>query len=145
MRKLLFILPIILLCFSSCNRLQEAQKVVAECDSLLNAGLLYEDSASLAGAVGTLNHYRLLYPTEYAKANYYYGRLLRSRENYVAAMQCFIDATETHTNDYNVLGRSYSNIATICSYEENFKLAYDLYEKSSQCFNKAKQVCIIMH
>ena len=129
-----------MLCFCSCNRLHEAQSVVAEADNLRNSGIMYDDSTRLAAAVATLKPMRLFHPTDYAKANYYYGRLLRNRENYVAAMQCFIDATESNTDDKELLGRVYSNIATLCSFEENNQLAYQIYEKSSKCFYEAKNL-----
>ncbi len=138
MKNYLLILPLIMLCFCSCNRLHEAQHVVAEADSLRCAGIMYDDSLHLADAVATLKPMRLFYPTDYAKANYYYGRLLRNRDNYVAAMQCFIDATESHTDNHEIMARSYSNMGSMCHLAGEYGLAYDMFEKSAENFINAE-------
>ena len=129
---------VLLLCSCSRTALHEAQSVVAEADSLRALGIQYDDSLRIAQSVATLTKWRHIHKNDYAKANYYYGRLLRNRDNYVSAMQCFIDASHSGSDDYNLLGRVYSNIATLCSYEENNQLAFQIYEKSSKCFYEAK-------
>ena len=125
-----------MLCFCGCNRLHEAQSVVTEADSLRCAGVMYADSTRLAAAVATLKPLRLFHPDDYAKANYYYGRLLRNRENYVAAMQCFINATESNTDIHEIIARSYTNIAKMCSENKEYALSQHFYTSSLHEFEK---------
>ncbi len=72
--------------------------------------------------------------TSYVHACYHYGRLLRAKDNPVAAMQVFIDATHSRTRDYHILGRVYSNMGDICHLAEEFPLSYDMFEHSSNMF-----------
>ena len=75
------LLAVLLLGLFSCTSIREAQEVVAEADSLRAEGVQYTDSAALADAAATLERVRLIYPTAYAHANYYYGRILRKHGN----------------------------------------------------------------
>ena len=76
-------------------------------------GRTYSDSAELAQAYRTLHKRRAFYPDAYAHGCYHYGRLLREKDNPVAAMQVFINATHSRTRDYHILGRVYSNMGSI--------------------------------
>ena len=126
------------LCFAlpacSVRALHEACDIVTTADSLRAAGQAYADSAHLAKAYTTLGRWRWFYPDEYAHSCYYYGRLLREKENPVAAMKCFIAATHSRTHDYDLLGRVYSNMGGMCQMEGSYSLAYALYNTSSQMF-----------
>ena len=125
---------------------QDAQRVVAQADSLRAEGRMYGidegDSLTLAQAYESLSTFNspllsTLNPqlsTSYAHACYHYGRLLRQKENPVEAMQVFINATHSHTRDYHILGRVYSNMGSICHLAGDFPLSYDMYEKSAQVF-----------
>lgn len=119
---------------------KEAQDVVTKADSMRAEGLMYGreegDSVQLAQAYETLGQWQWIYPTDYAHACYHYGRLLREKENPVAAMACFINATHSRTRDYHILGRIYSNIGSICHLANEFPLAYDMYEYSANNFLK---------
>ena len=150
-----------LLAFSSCSlrAVREAQDVVAEADSLWAAGQMYGrdsgDSATLAQAYEQLSNlspitYKLSIihtasadwknyqlSTIYAHACYHYGRFLRERENPVAAMKCFINATHSNTRDYHILGRVYSNMGDICHLAGEFELSYDMFEQSADFFLNA--------
>ena len=132
----LFVTLLLLSCSgSSVGRpVRRAERVVAEADSLWRAGQAYGDSAQLAEAYRTLHAWRFFCPDEYAHSCYHYGRLLRSKDDPVAAMQCFINATHTRTRDYHILGRVYSNMGTLCHMASDFELSYDMYEKSANCF-----------
>ena len=133
---------------SSCSfcKLREAQDVVAQADSLWAAGQMYGreagDSATLAQAYKTLEAIPLPFReglglgSPFAHACYHYGRLLRERENPAAAMEAFIHATHSRTHDYHILGRVYSNMGSICHLASEFPLAYDMYERSANCFLK---------
>lgn len=136
MKKCFCIIPLFLFCFFSCNGLQEAQEVVAEADSLRADGVMYVDSQRIAAAVSALKPMRIFYPTDYAKANYYYGRLLRNREDYVAAMQCFVDATETCTNNREIIAHAYTNIAIMCSENKEYALSQNFYTSSLHEFER---------
>ena len=116
---------------------REAETVLAASDSLRVKGIPPTDSALLAETTASLTPWRMLYPTDYAKANYYYGYLLRLRGHYPEAMRCFLEASKSKTQDYILLGRVWSNIANMCQLEGNYELAYSMYEKSKDQFEKA--------
>ena len=59
---------------------------------------------------------------------------MREKENPVEAMQCFINATHSHTRDYHILGRVYSNMGDICHLANEFDLSYDMFKRSADCF-----------
>ena len=122
----------------SCARVQEACGVVAEADSLRAVGQAFTDSVAIADAVETLYPVRLFYPTDYAHANYYYGRLLREHGNHPAAMEAFLRTVHSHTRDHAIKGRSWSNIANMCRLAAEHELAYDIYERSAEEFLKAQ-------
>ena len=122
-----------LMCCSS-HALYEAQETVATADSLWHNGQSFSDSAQLAQAYRTLHRRRNMYPDEYAHACYHYGRLLRAKDDPVAAMQCFINASHSRTHDYHILGRIYSNMGSICHLADEYALSYDMYERSANVF-----------
>ena len=143
------------LCGCSPRALHEAEEVVAQADSLWHNGQMYGidegDSATLAQACETLKKQSAVsrqlsevFPfvpctsslCTYAHACYHYGRLLRAKDDPVAAMQVFIDATHSRTRDYHILGRVYSNMGSICHLANEFTLSYDMYQRSADCFLK---------
>jgi len=145
------ILPL-LLCMCciccSCTSVREGRLVIEVADSLrVNEGVTCDDSLALANAYTTFGHWRLIYPDDYARSCYYYGRMLRNRNDQVAAMQAFIRGKRApyvqrfiplpHFTDYHILGRIYSNMGTMCHYIENFSLAYEMYDASATCFQNA--------
>ncbi|MBR4547249.1 MAG: hypothetical protein IKO66_04275 [Paludibacteraceae bacterium] len=147
-RPLILAGALLLLCLSSCTRvhsIREARTIVAEADSLRNAGISLSpstfhlspsksDSTTIASAVSALEHVRLIYPTAYAHANYYYGRLLREAGNHPEAMLAFLRVVHSRTKDHIIKGRSWSNIANMCRLAAEHGLAYDINEKSSEEF-----------
>lgn len=120
----------------SLHRLEEAQATVATADSLWHNGQCLSDSTQLAQAYHTLHRRRAVYPDEYAHACYHYGKLLRAKDDPVAAMQCFINASHSRTHDYHILGRIYSNMGSICHLAGEYALSYDMYDKSANLFLK---------
>ena len=128
----------------SSRAIHEAEAVVAQADSLWQAGLMYGidagDSLTLAQAYETLGAYQFFSPftfhpsSSFTHACYHYGKLLRAKDNPVEAMQAFICATHSRTRDYHILGRVYSNMGSICHLAGDFPLSYDMYEKSANCF-----------
>ena len=119
---------------SACSSVYEARTTIAQADSLLVAGEVCEDSAALALAVNALTPWQLLAPTDYAKACFYYGRLLRIHTYYADAMTHLINARHARTGDKELLGRTYSNIAYICRLQGDHPLAYDMYARSTEAF-----------
>ena len=117
---------------------EETLQVVAQADSLWHIGKIRRvdegDSAILAQAYADLGENPRAHADEYAHACYHYGRLLRTKDNPVEAMQCFINATHSDTRDYHILGRVYSNMGSICHLAGEFSLSYDMYEKSANMF-----------
>ena len=144
----IFVSACLFIALSSCSNHQfrEAQHVVAQADSLWHEGKMYGvdmgDSATLAQAYETLGHFPLSWlpllwrgrGERLGEVSYHYGRLLRAKDDPVAAMRVFIDATHSHTRDYHILGRVYSNMGSICHLAGEFQLSYDMYEKSAEMF-----------
>ena len=141
---IVFLSLLIFCCSCSVPQFRGAQYVVAQADSLWQAGQMYGidagDSATLAQAYETLGHFPLSIGNRrgevYAHACYHYGKLLRAKENPVEAMQAFIAATHSRTRDYHILGRLYSNMGSICHLAGEFQLSYDMYEKSAEMFHQ---------
>ena len=156
-----FILLPLFCMLCACSGLGEARHTVATADSMrVNEGRLYAngvpannvqrgvgDSLALAEAYVTTGKWRYIYPNDYARACYYYGRLLRSRGDQVAAMQAFIAGTHApyvqrliplpHFRDYHILGRIYTNMGTMCHLVDEFQLSYAMYEQSAIAFQKS--------
>ena len=136
--------------FASCSprEIREAKHTVTLADSLWHAGTPCDDSTSLAQAYETLG--ALPFPfrevlgvgSAYAHACYHYGRLLRQKENPVEAMQVFINATHSHTRDYHILGRIYSNMGDIAHLANEFELSYDMYKRSGDMYLKNKDTLL---
>ena len=121
----------------------EARQTLDVADSLrVNEGRLYNDSLALAEAYTLLGHWRLIYPDDYARACYYYGRMLRHRGDQVAAMRAFIAGTHAPYvsrvvplpwfSDYHILGRIYSNMGTMSHLAGEFELSYEMYKTASE-------------
>ena len=153
-------LKILFLAFSavflgSCSSraIHEAEAVVAQADSLWQEGKMYGidegDSATLAQAYETLQKHsvfssqfsevfpfvqRTSFLRTYAHACYHYGRLLRAKDDPENAMRCFINATHTRTPDNHILGRVYSNIGDMCHLAGEYRLSYEMFEKSANMF-----------
>ena len=134
--------------FACAMSVREARRTIAVADSLrVNEGMAYDDSLALAEAYGTMGRWRLVYSDDYARACYYYGRLLRNRGDQVAAMQAFIRGTHAPYvqrviplpwfSDYHILGRIYSNMGTMCHLVGDFELSYDMYGLSAKQFYRA--------
>lgn len=118
--------------------LDEAQRTVAQADSLRAEGRMYTDSLRMAQAYETLYAWRACHADTYAHACYHYGRLLRAEDKPVAAMQCFIAATHCRTRDYHILGRVYSNMGSIAHLAGEYSLSYDMFERSAEMFLREK-------
>ena len=128
----------------SSRAIHEAEAVVAQADSLWQAGLMYGidagDSLTLAQAYKTLGDIPLPFGeglglgSPYAHSCYHYGKLLRAKDHPAEAMQAFIHATHSRTRDYHILGRVYSNMGSISHLAGEFQLSYDMYEKSADMF-----------
>ena len=153
-------LKILLLAFStvflgSCSSraIHEAEAVVAQADSLWQAGLMYGidagDSLTLAQAYKTLQEHSVFSRQlsevcpfvpctsllrTYSHACYHYGKLLRAKDHPAEAMQAFINATHSRTRDYHILGRVYSNMGDLCHLAGDFQLSYDMFEKSGEMY-----------
>ena len=152
LRPLILAGAVLLLCLSSCSRVQsirEARHVVAEADSLRNAGQSLSpftfhlspsksDSCAMADAAAALEPLRFFYPNAHAHANYYYGRLLREAGNHPEAMLAFLRVVHSCTKDHAIKGRSYCNIGIMCGLATEHELAYDMYERSAEEFLKAQ-------
>ncbi len=140
-KNLIFVCSIAGLCLACSPRaIREAKGVVAQADSLWQAGQMYGidagDSATLAQAYETLNTFVLRTSSlgTFSHSCYHYGKLLRAKDNPVEAMQVFINATRSHTRDYHILGRVYSNMGDIAHLTGDYSLSYDMFERSANMF-----------
>ncbi len=133
----------------------DVRQTLAVADSMrVNHGVAYDDSLALAEAVAMVDTWwhRTFHPADYAKANYYYGRLLRNRGDQPAAMLAFLRAVHTDpdyparairaglpfrtvsSDEYSMLGRVYSNIGSMCHLAEKYDTSREMYLQSSQQF-----------
>ena len=140
----LYILLLLVGVINACTpAVHESRHTLAVADSLrVNEGRLYDDSLALAEAYTLLGHWQLIYPDDYARACYYYGRMLRHSGDQVAAMRAFIAGSHAPYvdrvvplpwfSDYHILGRIYSNMGTMSHLAGEFVLSYDMYKNASE-------------
>lgn len=67
---------------------------------------------------------------------YQNGKALREEGKQVEAMQAFIEAAHSETEDEALLGRVYSNMANMCRQANDHETAYEVYEMSAEHFKK---------
>lgn len=67
---------------------------------------------------------------------YQNGKALREEGKQVEAMQAFIEAAHSETEDEALLGRVYSNMANMCRQANDHETAYEVYEMSAAHFKK---------
>lgn len=70
-------------------------------------------------------------------ALYEEGKTLREEGKPVEAMQVFIQAVQSGTDDEMLLGRVYSNMANMCRQANDHETAFDVYSVSALHFQKA--------
>ena len=67
---------------------------------------------------------------------YQNGKALREEGKQEEAMQAFIEAAHSGTEDEALLGRVYSNMANMCRQANDHETAYDVYGMSAEHFRK---------
>jgi len=67
---------------------------------------------------------------------YQNGKALREEGKQEEAMQAFIEAAHSETEDEALLGRVYSNMANMCRQANDHETAYEVYEMSAAHFKK---------
>lgn len=70
-------------------------------------------------------------------ALYEQGKALREEGKQVEAMQAFIEAAHSETDDEALLGRVWSNMANMCRQANNHQTAFEVYTLSAEHFRKA--------
>ncbi len=68
---------------------------------------------------------------------YQNGKALREEGKQVEAMQAFIEATHSGTDDEALLGRIRSNMANMCRQANDHETAFEVYALSAEHFRKA--------
>ena len=147
----------------ACGGVDDARRTIAVADSLrVNEGVAYDDSLALAEAVAVFDTWwhRTFHPADYAKANYYYGRLLRNHGDQPAAMLAFLRAAHTDPcyparaartglpfrtvlqDEYSLLGRVYSNMANMCHLSQTHLVAKEIYSHSASMFLHARDTLL---
>ena len=67
---------------------------------------------------------------------YQNGKALREEGKQEEAMQAFIEAAHSETEDEALLGRVYSNMANMCRQANDHETAYEVYGMSAEHFRK---------
>ncbi len=137
-RKHIIFFLLIVLTGCSSTALHEAQMTLAEADSLRAQGITMADSTRIAEAVSALTPWRYSYPEDYAKASYYYARLLKNKEHYFDAMLCLIEAVRATKKDAVLSGRIYTNMADICHLEGSYDLSSSVFQLAATAFLSAQ-------
>lgn len=70
-------------------------------------------------------------------ALYEQGKALREEGKQVEAMQAFIEAAHSETDDEALLGRVWSNMANMCRQANDHQTAFEVYTLSAEHFRKA--------
>lgn len=70
-------------------------------------------------------------------ALYEQGKALREEGKQVEAMQAFIEAAHSETDDEALLGRVWSNMANMCRQANDHQTAFEVYTLSAEHFQKA--------
>ena len=70
-------------------------------------------------------------------ALYEQGKALREEGKQVEAMQAFIEAAHSGTDDEALLGRVWSNMANMCRQANDHQTAFEVYTLSAEHFRKA--------
>jgi len=65
------------------------------------------------------------------------GKALREEGKQVEAMQAFLGAVHSGTEDAGLLGRVYSNMANMCRQANDHEMAYVVYEMSAASFGRS--------
>lgn len=68
---------------------------------------------------------------------YQHGKTLREEGKQVEAMQAFIEAAHSETDDEVLLGRVYSNMANMCRQANEHRTAFEVYKLSAEHFAKS--------
>ena len=68
---------------------------------------------------------------------YQHGKTLREEGKQVEAMQAFIEAAHSGTDDEALLGRVYSNMANMCRQANEHRTAFEVYKLSAEHFAKS--------
>ena len=68
---------------------------------------------------------------------YQNGKALREEGKQVEAMQAFIEAAHSGTDDEALLGRVWSNMANMCRQANDHETAFEVYALSAEHFRKA--------
>ncbi len=74
-----------------------------------------------------------------AKSYFYKGRLLKRAQRYDDATIYYLKALDLTQNDkdFSLLGKIYSDMGDICSFQMDYKESLKKYIKAKECFNKA--------
>lgn len=127
LKRLFFILPYIVLCWS-CTPSQEAVQTLQEADSLFAEGELYTDTVKLKKVITSCNRFST--KEELARAYYYLGRNYSVQGMDYQAVDCYIAADRLQPKDNQLRGRLNYNMAYVCSMQQKDSLAILLYKKA---------------
>ena len=137
--KMLLVALLVMSC-TSCARWREAKEVVAEAESLLERGVILNDTAALGGVIRALDNPvgRMFAREELAEAYYLMGRNLDDYYHHFAiAADYYIKADRLETKDWIIRGRINSCMGFICKQDSCFAEALEFYEHSSRAFKES--------
>ena len=145
--KMLLVALLVMSC-TSCARWREAKGIVKEAESLLERGVILNDTAALGGVIRALDNPvgRMFAREELTKAYYLMGRNLDDYcHNFSDAADFYIKADRMKTKDWVLRGRINSCMGFICKQDSCFAEALEFYERACQAHQKSDNMWYYAH
>lgn len=122
----------------SCQSWHDAKAVIAEADSLLEKGLIIEDTALLATTIHTLDNQigRVFAREILAKVYYHLARNFYHANDFSTAAEYYILADRLCMTSYDYKGRLNSCMGYLCKQDSCFVEALEFYERANEAFKK---------
>ena len=131
---------LVLVCFFTSCRWQEAKEIIAVADSLdQTEHVIYDDTAALGRTIRCLDNPfgRVLMSNTLGKAYYYMGRNYSLSNQIADAAECYIEADRLQIDDPIYRGRVNSCMGYICAQNNSDSLALIFYERSKDAFKES--------
>ena len=131
---------LLVLTCASCTPWREAKMMMVEADSLLERGVVINDTAALGNVIRALDNPvgRIFAREELAEAYYLMGRNMDDYYHHFAnAADYYIKADRMETKNWILCGRINSCMGFICKQDSCFAEALEFYERANEAFEKS--------
>ena len=131
---------LLVLTCASCTPWREAKMVMVEADSLLERGVVINDTAALGSVIRALDNPvgRIFAREELAEAYYLMGRNMDDYYHHFAnAADYYIKADRMETKNWILCGRINSCMGFICKQDSCLAEALEFYERANEAFEKS--------